>query len=171
MFCLIIVSQRLGQSRSETKIWTLSVSSFVCLSVSCLTTPAYRTTSGCISGYYIRLHFRLQFWVLLKSEKGIAMHSLCETSCALRTVHFITTPLFWQRWISVAIGQAIAEIEFLGKLSIIFASLLNLNFWVAGRSTIRCDVWLGIVVYQLKTQNLRSLAPIPKQRICFTFYL
>ncbi len=33
----IIVSQRLDQSRSETKIWTLSVRSFVCLSVSCLT--------------------------------------------------------------------------------------------------------------------------------------
>ncbi len=39
----LVVSQRLVQSRSETKIWTLSVSSSVCLSVSCLTAPVYRT--------------------------------------------------------------------------------------------------------------------------------
>ncbi len=54
------------------------------------------TTSGYYfwlhSGYYFRLHFRyyfrLHFRVLLQSENGIAMHSLCETSCPPRTVHF-----------------------------------------------------------------------------------
>ncbi len=45
------------------------------------------TTSGCTSGYYFWLHFRLHFRVPLQSEKGIAMHSLCETSCPPRTVH------------------------------------------------------------------------------------
>ena len=51
------------------------------------------TTSGCSSGYYFRLHFsfylRFHFRVLLQTEKGIAMHSLCETSCPPRTVHFL----------------------------------------------------------------------------------
>ncbi len=48
------------------------------------------------SGYYFRLHFRyyfrLHFRVLLQSEKDIAMHSLCETSCPPRTVHSIWDP-------------------------------------------------------------------------------
>ncbi len=34
--------------------------------------------------YYFRLHFRVQF----QSEKGIAVHFLCETSCPPRTVHY-----------------------------------------------------------------------------------
>ena len=68
-------AQRLVKSQSETKIWTLSV----CSSLSCLTSPHYG----------IRLHFRYYSRVLLQSEKGIAMHSLCETSCPLRTVHFL----------------------------------------------------------------------------------
>ena len=36
-------------------------------------------------GYYFQFHFR----VLLQSEKGTAVHSLCETSCLPRTVHFL----------------------------------------------------------------------------------
>ncbi len=49
-------------------------------SVSCLPYPAYRIVcelSTCI----------MLFPVLLKGEKGIAMHSLCKTSCPSRTVH------------------------------------------------------------------------------------
>ncbi len=52
--------------------------------------------------YYFRFHFRL----LLQSEKGIAMHSLCETSCPPRTVHYLqllvqsrqTTDTKWYIW-------------------------------------------------------------------------
>ncbi len=59
------------------------------------------TTSGSSPGYFFLLHFwhyiRFRFWVLLQSEKGIAMHSLCETSCPPRTVHL---ERWWQGKVS-----------------------------------------------------------------------
>ena len=60
------------------------VHQFVCLSVCVL------SDSSCLQDYFwlhFRYYFQLHFRVLLQSEKGIAMHSLCETSCPQRTVH------------------------------------------------------------------------------------
>ncbi len=65
---VLIVSQRLVKRRSETKIWTLSVHSSV------------RVLSDTSSLYSSQ--------VLSKVKKGIVWHSLCETSCPPRTVHY-----------------------------------------------------------------------------------
>ncbi len=109
-----IVLQRLVKSRSETKIWTLSVCSLVRVlsdsswlqdcqqgAVHWYILPAVLpvllpaalsgTTSGCPSGTTSGCTSGITCGcgVLFQSEKGISMYSFCETSCPPRTVHCV----------------------------------------------------------------------------------
>ncbi len=92
LFCSCFAKARSEPERNE-DLNIIPVSVRPC--VSCLTSHTYRIDctklSICILlfWYCFRLHFQLHFRVLLRSEKGMAMHSLCETSCPPRTVHYI----------------------------------------------------------------------------------
>ncbi len=92
----------LGVPGSTICLWAVFLVHFhttLCVSTQCNSLSVCLCVCVCVR--YFRLHSRYYFWfhfcVLLQSEKGIAMHSLCETSCPPRTVHcFQTTTIVIQ---------------------------------------------------------------------------
>ncbi len=94
-----IVLQRLGKSlerNEDLNIVRPSVRSSVrsCLVWQLLLTGLSAVSCPLVYSLVIWFHFP----VLLQSEKGIAMQSLCETSCPPGTVQFLYQYEFWNPW-------------------------------------------------------------------------